>query len=134
MSIHFKLILALLIMCLTSCGSPVFMSDARRFQTEPEIVQELQPYLADWATNPWDSTESERRAIAQRLNISIGILNWTQPNLNHPITVITIGIEALGDWSRGYLYVYEGVEITPQFPGWELRKVDDHLYIFNYVE
>ncbi len=134
MRIWLGITLLLVGILLTSCGAPVFMSDARRLQVEPELIQELQPYLEDWATEPWDSTESERKAVAERLHISIGMLDWHKSDPDRSFRVIKIGVEALGKWSRGYLYVFENVELHPPPKDWQLRKVDDHLYIYNYVE
>jgi hypothetical protein len=126
--------LSIFVSFLVSCGSPAFMSDERRFQPEPELIQELEPYLESWATQSIEISQPERASVGERLDVSIGILDWRQPNLDHSIRVITIGVEALGDWSRGYLYVHEGIELSPQIENWQLRRLDERLYIFNYVD
>ena len=127
-------IFMILSVLLASCGAPLFMSEDRRFQSEPELIQQLQPYLPMWATNPAEATEDERRSIGARLGVGLAILNWNQLDSDQNVVVVQISIEALGDWSRGYLYVHDGAEIETQVAGWELRRVDEHFYLYNYVD
>jgi hypothetical protein len=119
----------------TACGAPIFRSEEELFAPAPDVVREVEPYVARWATTPPDQTRAERADVASHIDglwaINIG---WnTTTDDGQTIYVIDIPLEVFGDWTRGYYYIYDGRELeeTSQL---RLRRVDEHWYIYNRNE
>ena len=117
---------------ITSCGSPAFMSDEKRWATDVVVLEAVRPYLADWAIASFSTTEGQRKALSNQLNV--GILVGVNPKTlqDVPVHSVKISLEALGDWERGYLYIHEDVMLV-ETDKWEIRKIEDHLYLYNFT-
>jgi hypothetical protein len=118
---------------LSGCGAPVFMSEARRFQESPEILEALRPYLAEWANKSPQDTEEERREIGTQVNAGIGV-GYGPPTIDgQSYHSVVIALDGLGEWGRGYLYTHEDVELQ-ETEQWRFRQVEEHIYIYNFYE
>ena len=71
-------IIAILGLLVTGCGAPIFRSEEDRFAEDPEIIEQLRPYLADWATLPPEQTSLQRRAAVRNID---GVLSVTVGNV-----------------------------------------------------
>lgn len=125
-------IIAILGLLVTGCGAPIFRSEEDRFAEEPEIIEQLRPYLADWATLPPERTSFRRKEMVRNvdgiMSITVGELPTTD---GHYVTVVGILLEEWGDWSRGYFYVHENGVTLAENESLKYRQLDEHLYIYN---
>ncbi len=132
---NYTLSLALLLLVLgsllSSCGTPLFMSDDELFRPNPELIAYLRPYLERWSGKPWEMIEDEVREIEHDSStfFSIGI-RTVSTTTGDTIPILTITLDGFHDWSRGYFYVPEGVALQ-ESPGLRLRQVDEHFYLFS---
>lgn len=117
---------------LAGCGAPLLMSESRRFQPAPEIIERLRPYLADWVTLSPEETEQQRTQLATQLGIAIELGTWPTTN-GDEVNAVGVGLEARGEWSRGYLYVQDNAPLQPH-DKWVLRLVEEGLYLYNRIE
>ena len=117
---------------LAGCGAPIFHSEEERFAPAPELIEQIEPYLEEWATTPPEQTLAERQEFARQIDGIIGIdTGWPQiTDSGETIYILTIILDVWGDWERGYFYVHAGSELS-EYPGLHLRQVDEHFYIFN---
>lgn len=124
-------LIALILLVVAGCAAPIFRSEGARFEPEPEVIEQLQPYLTDWATTPANLTENARKQLASQMDevMLIGI-HPERTQDNNVVDVVDILLETWGDWNKGYYYVHDGSELAER-PGLRLSKVDDHLYIYN---
>lgn len=108
------------------------MRDEERWAANPEVLEAIRPYFADWATAPFSTTEAQRKAFGADLGIGISVGVNPKTLNDAPVHSVKITLETLGDWERGYLYIHEDVTLV-ETPNWEVRKIDDHLYLYNFT-
>lgn len=122
----------LVAICLSSCGAPIFRTDADRFGEQPEVIQELEPYLEKWATTLPSATQEERDLIEEKMEDVVWIQVY-DPRVNSDginVYLVDIVLDYWGDWYKGYYFVYDRREIA-EYDKRRIRKVSDTLYIYN---
>jgi hypothetical protein len=128
--------ISLLLICawaLTACGAPLLHSDNEAFAPAPEVISKIQPYLDQWATLPPSDTKAQRDKFSQELNVVINVWTWDRTSSGRPIPVVEIMLYTWGGYRRGYLYIRDNHELVARYK-WQLRPVDDHLYLYNANE
>ena len=132
MSKNFLILIIATCVFTTACGAPLFSTANERFAPAPEVIEALEPYLADWATLPPEQTEAQRNEIASQIEGVWWIEVASQPikSEGETVYIVDIGLDGWGDWTRGYLYVHDGSDLA-EYPGLSLRRVSENLYIYN---
>ncbi len=110
---------------------PICRSSDELFYIEPEILQTVQPHLADWATRSPNETESEREEVGKELGVNIDVYEWYNTATGKSVTVVDVSIETYLDWTRGFLYVDDGTELLGEYE-YRLRRIDEHVYAYNF--
>lgn len=119
------------LLCLSLLHPPLICrSSDELFYIEPEILQTVQPHLADWATRSPDETESEREEVGKELGVNIDVFEWHETATGKSVTVVGVSIETYYDWTRGFLYVDDGTELLGEYE-YLLRRIDEHVFAYN---
>lgn len=121
-----------LLILLAACGAPIFRSDEERFAPAPELIEQVEPFLEKWATTPPEQTREEREEVASQIDGIVAIYEEGTriTESGQTIYILVIRLEGWADWERGYFYVHDGSELS-EHARLQLRRVDEHFYIFN---
>jgi hypothetical protein len=110
---------------------PLCRTEDEKFYIEPNVLEGVRPYLAEWATLPPEETESQRRAIGEELGVGIFVEPWEETSTGVPVTVVYIRLEVWYEWTRGMIYVHDAnVELLGDGLC-DLRRVEQGIYAFN---
>ncbi len=125
-------VLLSMLIFLPGCGAPIFHSQEERFAPEPELIEQVKPYLEGWATTSPEQTRAERDEVAAQIDgiVAIYVDGTRTTAKGETIYILVIRLEGWGDWERGYFYIHDGSELS-ETRRLQLRRVDDHFYIFN---
>jgi hypothetical protein len=112
-----------------ACGNPSAFPSNRTedelFYVEPEILEGVRPYVADWATLPPEDTLEQREEIGSELGVGISV------DTSGPYTLVQIQIEVFHDWERDLLYVHEDVDLREVYGTRDIRFIEEHFYAYN---
>jgi hypothetical protein len=119
-------------MTLASCNAPLFRSEDNRLAAAPEVIEQVEPYLEDWATLDPETTKQQQEEMLSRTEgiISIGYRSLMTED-GQTIVAVVIVLETFYDWERGYLYIHEDNIVLRKSSDTEWRQLDDHFYIYN---
>ena len=117
-------------------GLPICRSDKYLHSVDEEVLEEVQPYLEEWATLPPSETENQRRQISEELGPGVAINVYDLPGhittTGKPITIVNIQLDTWHRWARGMMYIHEeGTLLQSTVDHLDLRQVDGHLYTYG---
>jgi len=110
---------------------PICRTEDERFYIEPDVLEGVRPYLAEWATLPPEETESQRRAIGEELGVDISVGPWVGTSTGVPVTVVYIRLEVWYEWTREMVYVHDANVELLGYGLSELRRVEQGIYAVN---
>ena len=114
-----------LLVCLGN--PPVCRTEDELYSVEPEILEGVRPYLADWATLSPKETAEQRQQVGEELGVHISISFWDETLTGERVTTVYIPLEHWYDWTRAMVYVHDDVELIGR-----VRRIEEHIYVSNY--
>jgi hypothetical protein len=116
-------------------GLPICRSEKYLYSVDEEVLEQVQPYLEEWATLPQSETEDQRRQISEELGPGIAVNVYDMPGhmttTGKPITIVKIQLDTWYQWERGMMYVHEDATLLHSCDRCSIRQVDEHLYTYN---
>lgn len=113
---------------------PIFLTYEECFTPDQTIIQEISPYVAEWATKPPERTERQRETVEKTAKkfMDIRVGNQYKTSEGETLYIVDIFTDTWYDWWHGYLYVHDGHDLGTEWNGGTLTKINDHWYIYNW--